>query len=93
MERRMMMSILEQRQIVEAAFLPLACRCTIGTNDLVTLELRDPGDDRLLLSVADAQRAELASSRSISQLVLRVRQQLVLLEPGMAAPKRQSSIA
>ncbi|MDD1508753.1 DUF1652 domain-containing protein [Pseudomonas sp. CNPSo 3701] len=89
----MMMSILEQRQIVEAAFLPLACRCTIAADDRVTLELRDPNDERLLLSLADIHRDELASSRSISQLVLRVRQQLVFVSSGMAAPQRQRSLA
>ena len=89
----MMMSILEQRQIVEAAFLPLACRCTIGADDLVTLELRHPDDERLLLNVDGIHREELASSRSISQLVLRVRQRLERLEPGMAAPQHQRSLA
>ena len=89
----MMMSILEQRQIVEAAFLPLACRCTIGADDLVALEVRDPDDERLLLNVDGIHREELASSRSISQLVLRVRQQLERLEPGAAAPQRQRSMA
>lgn len=83
-----MMSILEQRQIVESAFLPLSCRCTIGADNKVTLELRKPMDERVLLSVADIQRDELASSRSISQVVLRVRQLLACESTGIQKTAR-----
>jgi len=71
-----MMSILEQRQIIESAFLPLNCRCTIEADDSMTLEIRAPQNDQVLLRAAGIQRGELSSSRAISQLVLRLRQQL-----------------
>ncbi|WP_070885336.1 DUF1652 domain-containing protein [Pseudomonas sp. D1-3] len=80
-----MMSILEQRQIMESAFLPLNCRCTIEADDTMTLEIRAPEDDHLLLSVSGIQRSELSSSRSISQLVLRLRQQLATHESQNSA--------
>lgn len=75
-----MMSILEQRQIVESAFLPFSCRCTIETDGILTLEIRSPQSDQILLRADGIQRGELASSRSISQLVLRLRQQLITRE-------------
>lgn len=84
-----MMSILEQRQIIESAFLPLNCRCTIEADDCMTLEMRAREDDRVLLRVEGIQRSELSSSRSISQLVLRVRQQLATHE--VESPARQMS--
>jgi len=80
-----MMSILEQRQIMESAFLPLNCRCTIEADDTMTLEIRAPEDDQVLLCVSGIQRSELSSSRSISQLVLRLRQQLATPELQVAA--------
>lgn len=71
-----MMSILEQRQIIESAFLPFYCRCTIEAGDTVAIQVRSPEDGQVLLEVAGIDRAELSSSRSISQLVLSLRHQL-----------------
>lgn len=71
-----MMSILEQRQIVEAAFLPLGCRCSIEADDTVTIQIRASDDERVLLNATGINRSELSSSRSISQLVLRLRRAL-----------------
>jgi len=82
-----MMSILEQRQIIESAFLPLNCRCTVEADDSMTLEIRAPRNDQVLMRVEGIQRGELSSSRSISQLVLRLRQQLVAHETQ--SPTRQ----
>ncbi len=82
-----MMSILEQRQIIESAFLPLNCRCTIEVDDTMTLEIRAPRIEQVMLRVEGIQRSELSSSRSISQLVLRLRQQLATCETQ--SPVRQ----
>ncbi|UCJ14857.1 DUF1652 domain-containing protein [Pseudomonas sp. MM211] len=79
-----MMSILEQRQIVESAFLPLDCRCSIEAGDTVSIQIRAPDDERVLLNAAGIDRSELSSSRSISQLVLRLRREL---ESANAADK------
>ncbi|OLU27345.1 hypothetical protein BVH03_14075 [Pseudomonas sp. PA15(2017)] len=75
-----MMSILEQRQIIESAFLPLNCRCLVEADDTLTVQIRAVGGERVLLGVKGIQRNELSSSRSISQLVLRLRQQVTLQE-------------
>lgn len=84
-----MMSILEQRQIIESAFLPLNCRCTVEADDTLTLEIRSPEGERLLFSADGIPRSELSSSRSISQLVLRLRQQLATQE--QVSPVRQTA--
>ncbi|WP_244160638.1 DUF1652 domain-containing protein [Phytopseudomonas punonensis] len=84
------MSILEQRQIIESAFLPLNCRCTIGPDGTATIELRAPDDHRLLIRIADIPHHELSSSRGISQLVMRVRGQLALQERGAIGAQREA---
>lgn len=85
-----MMSILEQRQIVESAFLPLDCRCTIEAGDTVVIQIRAAEDGRALLSVTGIDRAELSSSRSISQLVLRLRHRLETQSQGVEKLKRNN---
>ncbi|MEQ9724577.1 MULTISPECIES: DUF1652 domain-containing protein [unclassified Pseudomonas] len=88
-----MMSILEQRQIVESAFLPFNCRCTVEADGTLTLEIRAPQSDHVLLRADGIQRGELASSRSISQLVLRLRQQLTTREAERPARQQVGSVA
>lgn len=87
-----MMSILEQRQIIESAFLPFNCRCTVEADDTLTLEIRAPENNRVLMRAEGIQRSELSSSRSISQLVLRLRQQLTTQETESPA-RRMGSLA
>ncbi|NQD80765.1 DUF1652 domain-containing protein [Pseudomonas sp. CrR14] len=86
-----MMSILEQRQIIESAFLPLQCRCSIEAGDTVAIQIRSPEDGQVLLDVTGIERSELSSSRSISQLVLSLRHQLGNLGQSMGQPQRASS--
>lgn len=86
-----MMSILEQRQIIESAFLPLQCRCSIEANDTVAIQIRSPEDGQVLLDVTGIERSELSSSRSISQLVLSLRHQLGNPGQSMGQPQRASS--
>lgn len=77
-----MMSVLEQRRIVECAFLPLACSCTIDSNESVTIQIRDPVTYQVYLNVSGISRAELSTSRQISQLVMQLRQDLRTLNSG-----------
>lgn len=77
-----MMSVLEQRRIVECAFLPLACSCTIDSNESVTIQIRDPVTYQVYLNVTGISRAELSTSRQISQLVMQLRQDLRTLNSG-----------
>lgn len=88
-----MMSILEQRQIIESAFLPLNCRCLVEADDTLTLQIRAAGGDQMLLGVKGIQRSELSSSRSISQLVLRLRQQVTVQESTHVPSRERESRA
>lgn len=75
-----MMSALEFRQIVESAFLPHRCVCSVGPDDSVTIQIRDPSTDDVLINIAGIKRSDLSSSRAISKLVLQVRQDLAALQ-------------
>lgn len=82
-----MMSVLEQRHIVECAFLPLACSCSIDANESVTIQIRDPVTAQVYLNVTGISRAELSTSRQIAQLVMQLRQDLRTLNSGTAAQR------
>ena len=88
-----MMSILEQRQIIESAFLPLNCRCLVEADDTLTVQIRAVDGERMLLGVKGIQRSELSSSRSISQLVLRLRQQVTVQESTHVPSRERESRA
>lgn len=75
-----MMPALEFRQIVESAFLPMKCICTVAPDDSVVIQLRDPSTDDLLITLAGLKRSDLSSSRAISKLVIQVRQDVVMLQ-------------
>jgi len=77
-----MMSVLEQRRIIECAFLPLACSCSINADESVTIQIRDPVTAQVYLNVTGIARAELSTSRQISQLVMQLRQDLRTLNSG-----------
>lgn len=77
-----MMSVLEQRHIVECAFLPLACNCSIDGSESVTIQIRDPVTAKVYLNVTGISRSELSTSRQISQLVAQLRQDLRTLNSG-----------
>ncbi|KAB0549871.1 DUF1652 domain-containing protein [Pseudomonas argentinensis] len=77
-----MMSVLEQRHIVECAFLPLVCSCSIDGSESVTIQIRDPVTAQVYLNVSGISRADLSTSRQISQLVMQLRQDLHMLNSG-----------
>lgn len=76
-----MLSALEQRQIIEAAFLPLICRCSIEQDDTMSVLLIEPSTGEQVHRVAGVPRSTLSSSRAISGFVLQVRQQLLRADP------------
>lgn len=84
-----MMSVLELRRIVESAFSPLKCLCSVGPDNSVTIQIREPSSDDVLMTIAGLKRFELNSSRAISQLVLQVRQDLEVLRCTPSASQRQ----
>lgn len=84
-----MMSVLEFRQIVESAFLPLKCICTVAPDDSITIQIREPSSDDVMMTLAGLKRSELSSSRGISKLVLGIRQDLAALRSDV--PRRHDS--
>ncbi|KIQ03542.1 MULTISPECIES: DUF1652 domain-containing protein [Pseudomonas] len=84
-----MMSPLEFRQIVESAFLPMKCTCSVAPDDSVTIQIRDPATEAVLLNVAGLKRSELGSSRAISKIVLQIRQDLAALQMASPICRRQ----
>lgn len=84
-----MMSPLEFRQIVESAFLPMKCTCSVAPDDSVTIQIRDPATEAVLLNVAGLKRSELGSSRAISKIVLQIRQDLAVLQRTPLSYQRQ----
>ena len=75
-----MLSDLEQRQIVEAAFLPLRCRCTISADGSAMLQIFNPDSDEVRMTVVGIDRTELDNSRGILKLVLQIREDMRVLD-------------
>lgn len=62
-----MMSVRQQRQLIEAAFIPRVCRCTICARGLVTIEVSDPISDAVLLEVKGVPAEELMNLEAIGE--------------------------
>lgn len=59
------MSPREQRQLIEAAFIPHACKCTICTDGYVRVLVTDPVSDAVLLEARDVPAEELKTLTAI----------------------------
>lgn len=46
-----MMSMQQQRQLIEALFVPYLCKCTVSPQGLISIQVRDPDTEALLLSL------------------------------------------
>lgn len=79
-----MISTLEIRHIIESAFLPLACRCTISPGGSLTVHVTDPETGRADLVVTGIVTAKLNSSRAISDLIAELRNELRINQQRMA---------
>lgn len=62
-----MMSSRQQRQLIEAAFIPRVCKCTIMSNGVVTIQLSDPISDAVLLEVRDVRAGDLMNWAAIDR--------------------------
>ena len=74
---------LELRNIMEHAFLPLQCTCTVQPDQSMTLDIKDPQTGRSLLTVADISVTRLNSSRDISSLITELRLELAYPQPAL----------
>ncbi|MBD9397970.1 MULTISPECIES: DUF1652 domain-containing protein [unclassified Pseudomonas] len=54
-----MMSSRQKRQLIEAAFLPYTCSCTICPDGLVSIRVIDPVSDALMLEVHELPSTDL----------------------------------
>ena len=56
--------------------------CSIDGSESVTIQIKDPVTAQVYLNVTGISRAELSTSRQISQLVMQLRQDLRALNSG-----------
>lgn len=72
------LSTLELRNIIEVAFLPLSCTCTVvpglsPSRTTLSVQITDPSTGRVELSVTGISLERLKTSRDISDLVAELR--------------------
>jgi hypothetical protein len=70
------LSTLELRGIIERAFLPLRCTCTVASDYSMTVQIADPQSDRVDLFVTGISLDRLNTSRDICELVAELRYEL-----------------
>jgi hypothetical protein len=69
---------LELRHIIEAAFLPTKCACTISSDGTMTIQLSSPDNAEEQLTVTGIDATSMASSRAIAALVAELKEELRL---------------
>lgn len=62
-----MMSARQQRQLIEAAFLPHACKCRASSEGLLTIYVCDAVSDAVLLEVSGVSTAALVNWDAIDK--------------------------
>ncbi|MGV6394786.1 DUF1652 domain-containing protein [Pseudomonas caspiana] len=70
------LSTLELRSIVEGAFLPLRCTCSVAPDSSMTVQITDPDSERVELFVTGISMERLNTTREISELVAELRYDL-----------------
>ncbi len=69
------LSNLELRSIIESAFLPMRCNCTV-IDDTMTVEVIDPLTERVQLSTSGIALDRLDTSRALCELISELRAEL-----------------
>jgi hypothetical protein len=80
------LSDLELRSIIESAFLPLRCNCTVSMGSSMTVEVIDPETEHVELFVTGIAIDQLDTSRAICDLISHLRGELL-------DPHRQHALA
>jgi hypothetical protein len=70
------LSDLELRSIIESAFLPLRCNCTVSAVKTMTVEVIDPSTEHVELYVTGIALDRLDTSRAICDLITQLRSDL-----------------
>lgn len=68
-----MISHLQLRQIIESAFVPLQCQCTISSDGLLTVKVVGAQSERVYLLATSISTATLTNVRAISNLIAELR--------------------
>ncbi len=79
-----MMSMLQQRQLIEAAFVPYVCNCTITPDGRVSVRVSDPKTEAVLLTLDGVSSSNLMSWSAISSFVERLQRDLERIETTAA---------
>lgn len=72
-----MISTLELRHIIETAFLPTRCVCSVKYGSLI-IQLIDPMTQQELLTIAGVDPKTLGSSRAIARLIAEIKEEVRL---------------
>lgn len=67
---------LELRSIIEHAFLPRHCICSVKPDQSMSVEIRDPETGRVELFVPSISIERLSNTREISNLIAELRHEL-----------------
>ena len=68
------LSALELRSIVEQAFLPAKCVCTVTSNQSLSVQLKNPQTDEVELFKSDIPLQRVISARERARLVTELRE-------------------
>lgn len=71
-----MLSTLELRHIIESAFLPLSCACTVDESGFLQITIFDPSTNTVELVTSGAHISLLSGNASITQLLSDLRGEL-----------------
>ncbi|EGH74634.1 DUF1652 domain-containing protein [Pseudomonas syringae] len=84
-----MISSLELRHIIETAFLPMKCVCTIVPDGSMFIQIFDQSTNKEELTVAGIDPSGLGSSRAIASLVTELKEDM---RRRSLAPERQDRV-
>jgi hypothetical protein len=85
-----MISHLELRHIVETAFLPKKCICTIEPAGSMTIQIFDQNSDMEELTVTGIDSSRLVSSRAIAALIGEIKEEARIGHIRATARRRQA---
>lgn len=71
-----MLSVLELRNIIESAFLPISCRCRVESPGYIQVQFFDSVTGRQQLLVTGISLAELSGNQAITKVIKEIRGEL-----------------
>lgn len=85
-----MISVLELRHIVETAFLPKKCICSISPRGSMTVQIFNQETGMEELTVAGIDSSRIVSSRAIAALVAEINEEMRFDRLRIASHQRQA---